>query len=237
MYDPVDICRSTRKPWQFSFFYEMKANPGLSADCGGFQPGSDCCAQSQTPIPQNLSNFTLPKPISISPNGLCGGQVQDEVTCMGSLFGDCCSKDGYCGKTTDYCGQGKCTEGNCEGGRGPIYSLDGTCGAEHDETICGSNVGENACCSTSGYCGIGSEYCGTGNCQSGSCENTVIEEPRYAPPGSITYDGTCGFPLELICAGSIWGDCCSSIIPTFFYPMAAEAENRDSETNVIFRDI
>ncbi len=38
----------------------------------------------------------------ISDDGGCG----DGVTCEGSEFGDCCSQYGWCGASTDYCGEG-----------------------------------------------------------------------------------------------------------------------------------
>ncbi|KAL5318713.1 hypothetical protein ACEPPN_013777 [Leptodophora sp. 'Broadleaf-Isolate-01'] len=36
---------------------------------------------------------------TVSTNGECGGTT----TCMGSAFGNCCSKWGWCGSTADYC--------------------------------------------------------------------------------------------------------------------------------------
>lgn len=35
-------------------------------------------------------------------DGICGGQY----TCLGSVYGQCCSANGYCGNTTEYCGEG-----------------------------------------------------------------------------------------------------------------------------------
>ncbi|KAG2420417.1 hypothetical protein HFD88_005218 [Aspergillus terreus] len=60
-------------------------------------------------------------------------------------------------------------------------SEDGTCGPSYSNTICeGSSFGD--CCSTSGYCGTGLEYCSPGNCISGACE----------PNNGATSNGTCG---------------------------------------------
>ncbi len=41
-------------------------------------------------------------------------------TCLGSVYGDCCSLNGYCGNSTDYCGEG-CNPlfGKCGGGTNP----------------------------------------------------------------------------------------------------------------------
>ncbi|KAF9891873.1 hypothetical protein FE257_003358 [Aspergillus nanangensis] len=59
-------------------------------------------------------------------------------------------------------------------------SEDGTCGPSHSNTICeGSSFGD--CCCTSGYCGIGLDYCSPGNCVSGGCE----------PNNGATINGTC----------------------------------------------
>jgi hypothetical protein len=46
-------------------------------------------------------------------DGVCGGGY----TCLGSVYGDCCSEVGYCGNTTEYCGEG-CNPvfGKCGGG-------------------------------------------------------------------------------------------------------------------------
>lgn len=49
-------------------------------------------------------------------DGVCGG----EYTCLGSVYGDCCSIVGYCGNSTDYCGE-RCNPafGRCGGGTEP----------------------------------------------------------------------------------------------------------------------
>jgi hypothetical protein len=39
---------------------------------------------------------------NITPDGLCGGELG--YTCTGSVFGDCCSSYGFCGKTEVHCG-------------------------------------------------------------------------------------------------------------------------------------
>lgn len=41
-------------------------------------------------------------PSPIGSDGVCGG----EYTCLGSVYGDCCSQNGYCGNGTDYCSEG-----------------------------------------------------------------------------------------------------------------------------------
>lgn len=43
------------------------------------------------------------QPKVISQNGKCG----HGVICEGSVFGNCCSKEGYCGNGPLYCGEGQ----------------------------------------------------------------------------------------------------------------------------------
>jgi hypothetical protein len=47
--------------------------------------------------------------------GICGGSTG--YTCLDSVYGDCCSENGYCGNTTEYCSEG-CNPlfGRCGGG-------------------------------------------------------------------------------------------------------------------------
>ncbi|KAF1920876.1 hypothetical protein BDU57DRAFT_562254 [Ampelomyces quisqualis] len=87
-----------------------------------------------------------PKPVLVaSPNGSCG--TGTGYTCMGSRFGESCSKYGYCGNGEPYRGMG------CQ----PEFA---TCA----KSMFGS------CCSQHNYCGDTDEFCGQG-CQSafGNC--------------------------------------------------------------------
>jgi len=78
-------------------------------------------------------------------------------------------------------------------------------------SACGPSIKENpscvgspfgACCSTSGYCGRGVQYCGAGNCQAGDCA---------APLATVSTNGTCGPQYgNLICGDREWGPCCSA---------------------------
>ena len=47
-------------------------------------------------------------------DGICGGGY----TCLGSVYGDCCSLAGYCGNSTEYCVEDNCNPifGRCGGG-------------------------------------------------------------------------------------------------------------------------
>lgn len=78
-------------------------------------------------------------------------------------------------------------------------STDGTCAGTAGMTCAGSAFGD--CCSSSGFCGSTTAYCGAG-CQAefGTCT---------AGSGDISEDGICGTNSKT-CKGSLFGDCCSS---------------------------
>ncbi|KAH7029905.1 uncharacterized protein B0I36DRAFT_291706 [Microdochium trichocladiopsis] len=124
----------------------------------------------------------------------------------GGNWGTCCNKSGSCGSGTGFCDSASCWSGNCTTGN----STDGTCGAGTGRSqVCNSIWGY--CCASSGKCGDGPQFCGTG-CQQayGSCtENTPTPPPPG--PGDISPDGTCGTAKGgFVCGGSPFGDCCSS---------------------------
>ncbi|SPO07003.1 uncharacterized protein DNG_09697 [Cephalotrichum gorgonifer] len=104
-----------------------------------------------------------------SKDGNCGivHGSDTPTTCLGSDFGDCCSRLGFCGNTTSYCG------GGCQPDYGTCgdssISTDGSCGGSKGLTCLGSEEGD--CCSEKGFCGETSVYCGAG-CQSafGYCD-------------------------------------------------------------------
>ncbi|KAL2807893.1 hypothetical protein BJX63DRAFT_55976 [Aspergillus granulosus] len=51
---------------------------------------------------------------TISTTGSCGSTLTSNVTCQGSTYGDCCSRNGFCGGDNTYCGAGCQPEfGNC----------------------------------------------------------------------------------------------------------------------------
>lgn len=81
-------------------------------------------------------------------------------------------------------------------------SEDGNCGGTTSQTCLNSVFGD--CCSSKGFCGGDSAYCGAG-CQSafGSCTSANSE--------TISINGDCGAtdPNRQICLGSEFGDCCS----------------------------
>jgi hypothetical protein len=135
---------------------------------------------------------------------LCG-PTNANSTCGSGL---CCSASGYCGSTSDYCGDG-------------CLSAYGTCNAtavaDVPDYLCGLANGNNtcgatSCCSVNGYCGITSDYCGTG-CQPGygSCNATAVAAANPAAPVPtgvvITTDGSCGASNGNMTCDS--GECCS----------------------------
>ncbi|KAI1213456.1 uncharacterized protein F4807DRAFT_266028 [Annulohypoxylon truncatum] len=97
---------------------------GASIDyCGSnCRPEFGTCSSADSQIPTNLplpsgpgtttipddplpTTNTAPAPTStqeVSVDGNCG----DGITCEGSEFGNCCSVNGWCGSTIDYCGEG-----------------------------------------------------------------------------------------------------------------------------------
>ncbi|PSR80524.1 hypothetical protein BD289DRAFT_440635 [Coniella lustricola] len=181
--------------------YFEAMNPTIGINCTNFQPGATYCVSE-----------SLGTALPISSNGLCGSQQNWTNTCIGSIWGDCCGSGGYCGTGDDYCGQGNCQEGTCDGAPIP-YSIDGLCGSQNDYVECPAKFG--LCCSEFGFCGNGTDYCETG-CQSGPCAATMTTTATSSAPtstqapGSVSADGTCGFTGGLVCTGSLFGDCCSA---------------------------
>ncbi|KAF2024409.1 glycoside hydrolase/deacetylase [Setomelanomma holmii] len=71
--------------------------------------GSGCNASFGTCSGGGGTTPTTPT-APVSTDGTCG--TQGGATCSGSTFGNCCSKYGWCGPSTDHCGSG------CNGGFG-----------------------------------------------------------------------------------------------------------------------
>ncbi|KEZ41908.1 hypothetical protein SAPIO_CDS6604 [Scedosporium apiospermum] len=64
------------------------------------------------------SDFGVCGDSNISSDGSCGGSRG--LTCRGSAEGNCCSARGFCGQTTDYCGDG------CQAEFGDCYKSNST---------------------------------------------------------------------------------------------------------------
>jgi len=96
------------------------------------------------------------------PKGRCGVKYGN-AKCPS---GECCSKHGWCGKSSDHCGSGCQSEfGKCNS-NSTSEQKKGRCGVKYGNAKCPS--GE--CCSKHGWCGKSSDHCGSG-CQSefGKC--------------------------------------------------------------------
>ena len=164
-------------------------------------------ATTQTTSTGTTQTTTATPPQStISTDGTCSGAKG--LTCQGSVYGNCCSQYGYCGRTNVYCGAG-CQSGfgTC-GGTPPVstppvnkVSPDGTCAGVNGYTCKGSAFGN--CCSKNGYCGGTNAYCGAG-CQGGfgTCVSVI-------PVKNVSKDGTCGGANGYTCQASSFGNCCS----------------------------
>jgi len=95
-------------------------------------------------------------------------------------------------------------------------TTDATCGGANGFTCQGSTFGN--CCSSAGWCGSTSAYCGTG-CQSafGTCGTSSSPTtskpatPTSTPTGTpkVSTDGTCAGTSGQTCKGSTFGNCCS----------------------------
>ncbi|KAF9777038.1 hypothetical protein IL306_004688 [Fusarium sp. DS 682] len=131
---------------------------------------------------------------NVSTDGNCG---KNGKICKGSKWGDCCSKNGFCGKGDDYCRDGCQTAyGLCTG-----ISTDAECGSRNGKTCVGSGLGNY--CSANGFCGSTSTHCGQG-CQKGSSSACLT---KNIP----TLDESCGRKVGLTCAGGPFnGQCCSA---------------------------
>ncbi|KAL8369801.1 hypothetical protein RB595_000238 [Gaeumannomyces hyphopodioides] len=181
----------------------LRLNPLVGVDCSGFVPGSTYCLRKERVLPP-------------STDGTCG-HLNRNVTCVGSTFGDCCGRQGTCGRAQNFCLPGFCQGGICPG---LGYSTNGRCGEDNDFLMCGGPFGK--CCSASGRCGSTLAECGAG-CQSGDCvgnlpssstTTTSTTPPTPLPsPGSPSPDGTCGYVNKFKCTGTepmYYGYCCNS---------------------------
>ncbi|KAH6683982.1 hypothetical protein B0J14DRAFT_466527, partial [Halenospora varia] len=131
-----------------------------------------CGSGTSTMVTTTSASGTLALPsltpvLKISIDGSCG----NGVTCSGSVFGNCCSKYGYCGSSPIYCGP----DSGCQKAFGtcPIplmVSVNGACGMTGGMNVTCQGSAYGNCCSPYGYCGSTANYCGSG-CQAtfGTC--------------------------------------------------------------------
>ncbi|KAM7193950.1 carbohydrate-binding module family 18 protein [Naviculisporaceae sp. PSN 640] len=80
----------------------LKSNPSVTS-CAALTPGRTYCVEGTAPAASGTTSAVPTSgPLQVSKDGTCGAGV----TCKGSGFGNCCSKHGFCGSTSDYCGDG-----------------------------------------------------------------------------------------------------------------------------------
>ncbi|KAH4354143.1 hypothetical protein HBH98_015300 [Parastagonospora nodorum] len=182
----------------------------------------------------STSAYSVPT-LKISQDATCGGKTG--YTCKGSRWGDCCSRNGWCGRNRDFCTAGcQLSFGTCNASSAssssaiqtsssstrlpsissspsasPISALkvstDGSCGGK--VTCKGSKFGK--CCSKYGYCGSSSSYCDAGcNPLFGSCKDQAVPSTTPSSPSlKVSKDAKCGGSTGQTCKNSAFGNCCS----------------------------
>ncbi|KAK0115365.1 chitin deacetylase [Cadophora gregata f. sp. sojae] len=118
----------------------------------------------------DFGNCTAPSAGTITPDETCGmtGAGVNGYACDSDR--PCCSRNGWCGNTTDYCtAEAGCQSafGTCTGSSNGSTSSTSTPGTSTNGQ-CGATFGtcaSNECCSVAGFCGTGPEYCNAPDCQ------------------------------------------------------------------------
>ncbi|KAI1861368.1 uncharacterized protein JN550_010898 [Neoarthrinium moseri] len=123
--------------------------------------------------------------LRVSNDGLCG----TGVTCKGSKYGNCCSENGYCGASVDYCGDG------CQAAFGVCFVGDSTI-PPRDTTTSRSTARP----SPTGP-GIPDSPL------SPTTRTTTSTGPTSTATLGVSTDGSCGNGIT--CSGSAYGNCCS----------------------------
>jgi hypothetical protein len=143
--------------------------------------------------------------------GKCGSATGDKK--CGVKWGDGCGKStSTCGTGSDFYGTGNCRYGSCTftpptaapGGASPLpfyyygNTMDGLCGPTNDNKVC--NVAWGFCCASTGKCGMGAGFCGTG-CMPGYGNYTVAVVAPTPKPGDVSPGESCHgcFPIPASC--------------------------------------
>jgi hypothetical protein len=122
-----DTCASLSGANALTVTQFIQLNPTIST-CSLLPGTTYCVSDDPAALPTTSRTTTILVPTTSRPlaaptgslvpspdgsDGICGG----EYTCLGSVYGDCCSENGYCGNTTEYCAEG-CNSvfGRCGGG-------------------------------------------------------------------------------------------------------------------------
>ncbi|PVH95053.1 carbohydrate-binding module family 18 protein, partial [Periconia macrospinosa] len=169
-------------------FFQL--NPLVNPDCSNIKPSTEYCVAGYI---QRL----------LATNENCG-PIYGNASCLGTDLQCCNSGTWKCGNAAADCQAGTCYEGACEGFPSK-YSLNGTCGPKNDGKMCAGKWGN--CCSLSGQCGTGTDFCGKGKCYSGACYLPPMPTDVPWQTGN-TPDGTCGGTNGYTC-DVVFGNCCS----------------------------
>ncbi|KAF1842529.1 carbohydrate esterase family 4 protein, partial [Cucurbitaria berberidis CBS 394.84] len=113
----------------------------------------------------------------VTTDATCGGTNQ--YTCLGGSFGNCCSANGWCGTTADYCGTG------CQSAFGN----------------CGSNSAVSSSVRASSTPAVSSTL--------RTSSTRVSSAAPSASAGKVSTDGSCAGTGGFTCQGSSYGNCCS----------------------------
>ncbi|KAK8189685.1 hypothetical protein BKA81DRAFT_275546, partial [Phyllosticta paracitricarpa] len=146
-----------------------------------------CGAGCQMAISSTMVSSSS-SPVSTYPAGACGANAGNQ-TCANAPSGPCCSRYGYCGTGSDFCGAG------CQSSFGQCWT--NTTSSSVGASTC-ANAPSGRCCSQYGYCGSGNDFCGAG-CQSlfGECWSNATSSASRPASSSST------------CANAPSGPCCS----------------------------
>lgn len=97
-----DTCESIASAYGVTVGQFIQNNPDLT-NCR-LAAGKTYCVGTISPTSSSTVASGSHSALSPSLDGSCG--TAGEYTCLGSAFGDCCSRNGYCGNTSGYCGAG-----------------------------------------------------------------------------------------------------------------------------------
>ncbi|KAJ4992476.1 Chitin deacetylase-like protein 9 [Stagonosporopsis vannaccii] len=149
----------------------------------------------------------------------CGAQSRNGATCKNSVFGNCCSKSGFCGRTSSFCGTG------CQVGFGDCTTK--------KPFSTSTKLSTSTRLSTSVVTSVVVSVTPTAASSTPSAPSTTPDvtvtptptpepspsssTPSSAPAASssstpdvkISTDGSCGGTSGFTCSGSAFGDCCS----------------------------
>jgi len=139
-------------------------------------------------------------------NGPCTGSSSSGSSSSSSTSASSTSASSTSASSTSASSTSASSTSASSTGTAGSVTTDGSCGTQNGNTVCG-NFYLGGCCSSHGYCGNTTAYCGDG-CQSGPCypvstEPTITHEPacpadnntRYSDIFSTTYDVRCGLQI------------------------------------------